>query len=387
MHRSLTRKNTVTRPGLGVAAFAAALLLAALAPRAGTGVAKGPAPQGVTTRIDDYTEYTYVSYQTPLNSFYDLPVRRTFPGLIKSIKVTIVSGDADDVGYVGSLLVARTNPGCDGLARVLQPVDVTSQVAVGGNAASFLLRAQEDCLTNPYTGWGSKLCPECRNARFHWEVTLQGCSEMVDGVADLAVTQAAAPDPVPVGGDLTYTLTAKNNGPDPAYGVTLTDTLAGGDFAVVSAVTSSEEGSCDYTPPGGAGPAKLTCRVPYLPAGDSVTGTVVIRPLTPGTLTNTTAVAGGVCDLIQSNNTAVTTTRVLPVSDPAVTLSATTEDGARPGPGHERQAHGQGPAWGRVQVPARRLAPELEPGGPLCRAGRAGGVNDGEPARRAGRDV
>ena len=45
------------------------------------------------------------------------------------------------------------------------------------------------------------------------------------GSADLSLTKSASPDPVPVGGDVTYTLTAKNNGPDTATGVLVTDFL------------------------------------------------------------------------------------------------------------------------------------------------------------------
>lgn len=42
--------------------------------------------------------------------------------------------------------------------------------------------------------------------------------------ADLSVTKTSTPSSVPPGG-VTYTLAATNNGPDPATGVVLTDTL------------------------------------------------------------------------------------------------------------------------------------------------------------------
>jgi uncharacterized repeat protein (TIGR01451 family) len=50
----------------------------------------------------------------------------------------------------------------------------------------------------------------------------------VQGEADLSVSQIAAPDPVLSGGNLTYTLSVNNAGPDAAYDLTLVDTLPAG---------------------------------------------------------------------------------------------------------------------------------------------------------------
>ena len=58
--------------------------------------------------------------------------------------------------------------------------------------------------------------------------------------ADVAITKADVPDPVTVGGPLTYTLVVTNNGPDDASSIVVTDTLpsgttfAGADLAVRS---------------------------------------------------------------------------------------------------------------------------------------------------------
>jgi uncharacterized repeat protein (TIGR01451 family) len=63
--------------------------------------------------------------------------------------------------------------------------------------------------------------------------------------ADLSVSQVANPSPVVEGNQLTYTITVKNNGPDNATGVTLTDMLPTG-ASYVSSTTS--QGT--LTPPG-----------------------------------------------------------------------------------------------------------------------------------------
>lgn len=120
--------------------------------------------------IDDFTQYTYSVPAGPIGSFADFLVSRTFPSRIQSIKVTIVDGQADDIGYVGSLLVTSVVPMCAGVGAVVAPVDVTSEVTVNGATASLLLRAQENCCC--VTGWGSATQADRRDARLHWEVTL-----------------------------------------------------------------------------------------------------------------------------------------------------------------------------------------------------------------------
>lgn len=128
--------------------------------------------------IDDYTEYTYAVRAAGIGSVAPYQVQRTFSAAIKTIKVTIVSGQADDIGYVGNLLVTNILPSCAGVGSVVAPVDVTSQVTVSGNTASFVLKAVENCCC--WTGWGSATQGDRQNARFHWEVTFDtGCKTTV----------------------------------------------------------------------------------------------------------------------------------------------------------------------------------------------------------------
>ena len=68
-------------------------------------------------------------------------------------------------------------------------------------------------------------------------------SAVVLPLADVSVTITANPSPVADGQKLTYTITATNQGPDPASGVSLTDALpAGADFiSATSSISSSPE--------------------------------------------------------------------------------------------------------------------------------------------------
>jgi uncharacterized repeat protein (TIGR01451 family) len=93
--------------------------------------------------------------------------------------------------------------------------------------------------------------------------------------ADLAVTIADSPDPVMANNPLTYTLTVKNNGPDGASDVTLTDTLPSG-VTLVSSTPS--QGTC--------GAAEVKCELGEIKGGAQATVTVVVTPAAPGTLTN-----------------------------------------------------------------------------------------------------
>ncbi len=126
-----------------------------------------------TNIISDFTEHTYVMPAGPIGSFADCTITRKFAAPIKSIKVTIVSGTADDIGYVGETLVTPESfgtPVCWGVGRVTNVVDVSSQVAVGANIAALKLRAQENCCC--VTGWGQETDNSRSNARLHWQVEL-----------------------------------------------------------------------------------------------------------------------------------------------------------------------------------------------------------------------
>ncbi len=118
--------------------------------------------------------------------------------------------------------------------------------------------------------------------------------------ADLAVTKTDSPDPVTAGVDLTYTVTVTNNGPDAATGVALSDTLPVG-VALVSSTPS--QGSCTGTFP-------VTCDLGTLANAATATVTIVVRPATPGTITNSASVTSNVFDPDPANNTAAADTTV-----------------------------------------------------------------------------
>ena len=122
--------------------------------------------------------------------------------------------------------------------------------------------------------------------------------------ADLSVTKADSPDPVKAGQNLTYTITVRNNGPDAATGVTLTDQLprnAG------YGSTSTTQGSCSLKPE----KLEVACSLGTMPSGGVVTVTIVVKPNKKGQITNTATVSGSSpADPNTANNTASAATTV-----------------------------------------------------------------------------
>ncbi|HEX3557712.1 MAG TPA: FG-GAP-like repeat-containing protein, partial [Pyrinomonadaceae bacterium] len=118
--------------------------------------------------------------------------------------------------------------------------------------------------------------------------------------ADLAVTKTDSPDPAVSGNQLTYTITATNNGPDPATGVAVNDPLPAG-VSFVSATPS--QGTC-------SGTATVNCRLGTLVSGANATVTIVVTPNVAGTLTNTATVSSVQPDPHTANNSATANTTV-----------------------------------------------------------------------------
>src|SRR5207253_990497 len=104
----------------------------------------------------------------------------------------------------------------------------------------------------------------------------------VSASADLSLQKSDAPDPVLAGQLLTYTLTAQNQGPSSAPGVTVTDTLPAG---VSYDSATPTQGSCSQS--GGT----VTCALGTLASGVSASVDLKVRPQSEGTVTNQASVS------------------------------------------------------------------------------------------------
>jgi uncharacterized repeat protein (TIGR01451 family) len=129
-----------------------------------------------------------------------------------------------------------------------------------------------------------------------------GIGDVCDSIsANLSLTKTDAPDPIAVGGPLTYTIVVNNAGPNSADGVTVRDTLAAG-VTFVSA--NSTQGSC-------TGTSDIVCSIGTLANGASATVTITVSPIAGGVLSNTANVGSDTTDPDTTNNESTTTTTVL----------------------------------------------------------------------------
>ncbi len=118
--------------------------------------------------------------------------------------------------------------------------------------------------------------------------------------ADLTVAINDEPDPVQVNGNLAYTVTIANNGPDPAANVTATITLP---QAVIFVSANTSQGSC-------TGNSPVNCALGNLAANANVTIILVVTPTAAGNITLQTSAASAIADINTANNTASQTTKV-----------------------------------------------------------------------------
>jgi uncharacterized repeat protein (TIGR01451 family) len=109
---------------------------------------------------------------------------------------------------------------------------------------------------------------------------------------DLSIVKSASPSPK-AGSSLSYGLSLKNNNTtNPADGVTVVDPLPSG-VKFVSAVTS--QGTC-------TGTTTVICSLGTLGAGQTAGIAIVVKPSSPGPLTNTASVTTTSSDTDTSNN-------------------------------------------------------------------------------------
>ncbi|MGA9876623.1 MAG: DUF11 domain-containing protein [Solirubrobacteraceae bacterium] len=128
----------------------------------------------------------------------------------------------------------------------------------------------------------------------------------VPPAADLAIQKTASLATVPAGGQVSYTLLVKNNGPNEATNVVVLDPLPAG-LEIVSALPS--QGECTT----GNG---VICKLGVIAdgGGAQILVTANVAASAAGKIDNTAVVAGGQVDPDPSNNTSSTSIEVTPLT-------------------------------------------------------------------------
>jgi uncharacterized repeat protein (TIGR01451 family) len=152
-------------------------------------------------------------------------------------------------------------------------------------------------ITNTAAIAGREVDPAASNNRATVATTVTPAPLLAE--ADLTVTKEDYPDPALVGTTLTYSIVVTNNGPAPATGVTMSDTLP----ANVAAVAAT---------PGHSAGNPLVWMLGDVAVNASRTLTIVVAldAGALGTLGNTATVAGAEVDPVTTNNRASATTAV-----------------------------------------------------------------------------
>ena len=115
---------------------------------------------------------------------------------------------------------------------------------------------------------------------------------------DLAVSLSDTPGVSTEGNDLSYTLRVQNNGPNTATGVVLTDVLPENVTFVSASPACTNNGGI------------VTCNIPSIVRGRSVTETIVVTATATGQVCNTATVAAAQSDPLSDNNTGTACTDV-----------------------------------------------------------------------------
>lgn len=219
-----------------------------------------------------------------------------------------IAGDGSSVGTLRALDVPGAFPG--GSCRI----NFTPQSNTAISNHTFALNVSSSFSSNQVTGSFPSVGTAQGTLRF--QTTAPGAGTCDTGtetwtalapvppsVIDLAVTVSHSPDPVMVGSsNLTYTINVINNGPDPATGVTVTDSLPP-EVTFVSATGS--QGTC-------SGSDTIGCALGNLPNGTSATVTIVVNPTVEGPLSNTASVTGNEPDRDAGNDSDTDTVTVNP---------------------------------------------------------------------------
>jgi uncharacterized delta-60 repeat protein/uncharacterized repeat protein (TIGR01451 family) len=130
--------------------------------------------------------------------------------------------------------------------------------------------------------------------------------------ADLAIGLLDSPNPLQLGGNLTYTITVSNLGPATATGVIAVDTLP----PAVNFISASPANS--YTAAGGV---VTFTNLGNLASGAQINLTIVVQPAAAGTITDSASCYSGIVDPLKANNSAAVKTIVQSGIVPTVTLS------------------------------------------------------------------
>jgi hypothetical protein len=100
-------------------------------------------------------------------------ITETFDKPIKSVKATLVSGQADDIGFIDGVQVTDAKTPCSAVGDVLGPIDITPYVHIEEKSAWVLATAQNTCMS--MVGWGPATQAGRAPGVIEWVVEVEDC--------------------------------------------------------------------------------------------------------------------------------------------------------------------------------------------------------------------
>ncbi len=241
-------------------------------------------------RVDITVEKTVNAPEVAVgqNVTYTVTARNVDNGLSSAEDVTLVDTLPQNVVFVS----ASPSPACVATATPGDPVapgdTVTCNFDTLANgqqqAATIVVRPLRAALPGPLTN-GAAVTTSTT------ETDVEPNTDSVDTtltppVTDLLVNKDDGGfDPVPVGEDVTYTITVTNRGPSASEDLEVIDTLPGSVISFQSAQLENGD-PCTSTPAPGSFGGVVRCDLPYLEAGASFSVDVVVRAETRGSIVN-----------------------------------------------------------------------------------------------------
>jgi uncharacterized repeat protein (TIGR01451 family) len=228
----------------------------------------------------DNSGNAYVSGRTLSNDF---PTKSTFQATL---------GGASDA-YLAKLSSSGSLTYSSYLGGVVDEDATSGGVAVDGSGNVYVTG---DTSSSNYP----TRSPLQANLRGGFDAFVTKISAAAATGADLSLSTSVTPSAGALGGNLTYTLTVSNHGPDNATGVTLTDAL-GPDVTFTSAVAS--QGSCSGTGP-------VTCALGSLANGKGANVSLIVSTPKGAIVNNVASVTANESDSSSGNNMATLQTVV-----------------------------------------------------------------------------
>jgi uncharacterized repeat protein (TIGR01451 family) len=214
----------------------------------------------------------------------------TLPASVTVVSVSQSQGDSAPAP--GHTLVAAIGTLDAGASATLSIVVVTGGASV-------------PAISNSVTVKGDQLDPTSSN-------NTASSTSSVSPSASLVLTVSPPSAPVLLGQDITFTVSLINDGPSPATGVSLTDTLPPG----VTFVSATDGRGNTFTPSAG----QLVDAIDGLDVGASVTLTIVVHPAAVGTFTNVATATADDLDDPPDQGQSTASATVVPASDLVVAV-------------------------------------------------------------------